>query len=48
MSASINVAGPVEIVRERDLLAAAVTKRHRSSESFSGRLRPISEAIVPD
>jgi hypothetical protein len=31
MSAPINVAGPVEIVRDGDLLAASLAQRHRSS-----------------
>jgi hypothetical protein len=31
MSASINVAGPVEIVRDGDLLAASLAQRHSSS-----------------
>jgi hypothetical protein len=31
MSAAINVTGPVEIVRDGDLLAASLTQRHSSS-----------------
>jgi hypothetical protein len=37
MTASINVAGPIEIVRDGDLLAAAVAQRHSSSAASRAR-----------
>jgi hypothetical protein len=52
VSAPINVASPVEIVRDSDLLAASLAQRHRSSgivgclpANFATDRRPLSLTI---